>query len=253
VLRVPVSSLEPGELLLDDKASRYVSRVHRLGAGERLMLFDPTSALEAEATVLSVGKAGVLCRVADVRKGKSPVARPMTLLQGIGKGDKLDAVVRDATELGATRVVAVQTARSIVRLSGDAREPDRGQERLARWRRIATEAARQCGRADVPQIDGPFNLRAALAAIHEPSRDSAAAPAVEICVFEKATTPIGPMLRALGAGTPLVVLIGPEGGLEEGEVAIAEEAGFVTASLGPFILRTETAATAVLGAALLLG
>src|SRR5262249_5899846 len=157
-----VSALAPGELLLDRGASRYVARVHRVGAGETLVLFDPITAREAEATVLAVGRAGVTCRVGELRPAKARALRPTTLLQGIGKGDKLDAVVRDATELGATRVVAVQTARSIVRLSGDAHTL-RGHDRLARWRRIAAEAARQCGRADAPGVEGPLDLSAALA------------------------------------------------------------------------------------------
>jgi 16S rRNA (uracil1498-N3)-methyltransferase len=249
VLRVPVSPLSSGELLLDPKTSRYVSRVHRLGPGEELLLFDPRAAREANATVISSGKDGVLCRVDEVHAAPSIAVRPTTLLQGIGKGDKLDAVVRDATELGATRVVAVQTARSVVRLTGTLLR-ERGSERLARWQRVATEAARQCGRPDAPDIAGPMDLAAALALIEDEDENE---NALKLCLWEKATAPVGPLLRALGGGVPLVALVGPEGGLEESEVAVAEAAGFVTASLGPFILRTETAATAVLSAALLLG
>jgi 16S rRNA (uracil1498-N3)-methyltransferase len=245
VLRVPVSPLVSGELLLDRGASHYVARVHRVGAGETLVLFDPVAAREAEAAVIAVGRNGVLCRVGELRPAAAPALRSTTLLQGIGKGDKLDAVVRDATELGATRVVAVQTARTIVRLSGEGRA-ERGQERLARWRRIAAEAARQCGRADAPDVEGPLDWASALASAGDDR-------ALKLCLWEHATAPIGPLLRGLGAETPLVVLIGPEGGLEPGEVTAAEELGFVTVSLGPLILRTETAATAVLGAARLLG
>lgn len=242
MLRVPVSPLVTGELVLDRAASRYVARVHRLGAGGMLLLFDPAAAREAEATVVTVGRTGVVCRVGEVRAAAARTLRPTTLLQGIGKGDKLAAVVRDATELGATQVVAVETARSIVRLSAN----ERGAERLARWRRIAAEAARQCGRADAPRIEGPLDLSAALAL----SGDEGA---LKLCLWERATVPVGPMLRGLAADTPLVVLVGPEGGLEESEVTAAEDRGFFPVSLGPFILRTETAATAILGAALVLG
>jgi 16S rRNA (uracil1498-N3)-methyltransferase len=231
--------------LLDKKASRYVARVHRVGVGQTLLLFDPGAAREAEATVLALGPQGVLCRVRDVRAATRP-ARALTLLQGMGKGDKLDAIVRDATELGATRVVAVETARSVVRLADrEQGQRDRAKERLARWRRIATEAARQCGRGDAPQVDGPLSLARALATIDDDD-------AVKLCLWERATDPIGPMLRALGPHTPLVVLIGPEGGLEEVEVTSAQSMGFVSVSLGPLVLRTETVAAAVLGASLLL-
>jgi 16S rRNA (uracil1498-N3)-methyltransferase len=239
VLRVPVSRLVPGELLLDKGASRYVARVHRIGAGQSILLFDPAAASEGEATVLSVDRGGVMCRVRSVHPARVRALRRVTLLQAIGKGDKVDAVVRDATELGATRVIAVKAERSVVRLG-------QGQERLARWRRIAAEAARQCGRGDAPEILGPLELHAALALAREEG-------ALMLCLFEHATEPAGPRLRALGAGTPLVVLIGPEGGLTEEEVFAARASGFAITSLGPLILRTETAATAVLGAALLLG
>ena len=244
MLRVPVSSLASGELLLDPKASRYVARVHRVGVGQSLLLFDPGAAREAEATVLELGPRGVLCRVRDVRAAARP-ARAVTLLQGIGKGDKLDAIVRDATELGATRVLAVETARSVVRLAGPHQRRDRGKERLARWRRIAAEAGRQCGRGDAPEVVGLFSLAEALATIEDDD-------ALKLCLWERATDPIGPLLRALGPQTPLVVLIGPEGGLEEVEVTSAQSRGFVSVSLGPLILRTETVAAAVLGASLLL-
>lgn len=231
--------------MLDEKASRYVARVHRVGVGQSLLLFDPAAAREAEATVLALGPRGVLCLVRDVRAASRP-ARAVTLLQGLGKGDKLDAIVRDATELGATRVLGVETARSVVRLAGSHQRPrERGTERLARWRRIAAEAARQCGRGDAPEIGGPLSLAEALAAIEDEH-------ALKLCLWERATDPIGPHLRTLGPHTPLIVLVGPEGGLEDGEAASAEAAGFVSVSLGPFILRTETVAAAVLGAALLL-
>jgi 16S rRNA (uracil1498-N3)-methyltransferase len=246
VLRVPVSPLVSGELLLDRRASRYVARVHRLSAGDSVVLFDPAAALEATATVLEVGRGGVRCQVRDVRAAQLRGVRPVTLLQGIGKADKLDAIIRDATELGATRVVAVQTARSVVRLDGAGTDAsERSSRRLERWKRIAREAARQCGRGDAPDIQGPVDLGSALALASDER-------AVMVCLWERAERPLGPILR-LAHATPLVLLIGPEGGLEEEEVEMARRAGFVSATLGPLILRTETVAAAVLGAVLVLG
>lgn len=238
MLRVPVQHLEPGEMLLDPDASRYVARVHRLRAGDDLLLFQPEQAREAEATVLAVGRSGVRCRIHDVRACTIRARRPVTLAQGIGKGDKLDAIVRDATELGATRVIAAETARGVVKLG------ERGEERMRRLRRIAAEAARQCGRGDVPEVIGPLQWSAAL--------DQAADPVgLLLCLWERATDPVGPRLRALGVAQPLVLAVGAEGGLEDAEIDAARSLGFAVVSLGPFILRTETVAAAVLGAALL--
>ena len=224
-------------MTLDPEASRYVGRVHRAREGDTLLLFDPVTAREATATVLATTRDGVRCKVGEVRPSVLRPRRPATLVQAIGKGDKLDAIARDATELGATRIVATETARGIVKLGA------RAEERMGRLRRIATEAARQCGRGDVPELIGPLPWDAALRRAVEPS-------GVLLCLWERATDPVGPLLRALGPEQPLVLAVGPEGGLEEAEVAAARALGYAIVSLGPFILRTETVAAAMLGAAL---
>jgi 16S rRNA (uracil1498-N3)-methyltransferase len=256
-------------MTLDAEASRYVARVHRLGAGDQVLLFDPEHAKEAVATVIAVDRAGVRCRVERVRGAQIRALGSTTLVQAIGKGDKFDSIVRDATELGATRIVAAETSRSIVKLG------DRAEERLKRWRRIAAEAARQSGRGDMPQIVGPLAWREALELASAPENTTAAlmaggqdatasegtAPAsgaatapgqgaLLLCLWERATAPIGPFLRERSAAQPLVFVVGPEGGLDEGEIEIAGQLGYAPVSLGPFILRTETVAAAVLGAAL---
>lgn len=238
MLRVPVSDLFEGDMALDAEASRYVARVHRKKPGDRCLLFDPARAVEAEATVLRVEKERVVCRVDSLRPASVRPAREVTLLQGIGKGDKFDAIVRDATELGATGVVAVESARTIVRLG------DKAPARIERWRRIAIEAARQCGRGDAPSIEGPLGFADAV-------RAHANEQALKLCFWEKATEPAGPHLRRLAAAQPVVFVVGPEGGLEEAEVEEARNAGFHIVSLGPLVLRTETVAAAVLGALLL--
>ncbi len=238
MLRVPVSELVTGEVTLDPKASRYAARVHRTGVGDQLLLFDPLRAEEAVATVLAVDRSGVRCRVGDVRGSSLRAQRPVTLVQGIGKGDKLDAIVRDATELGATRVIAAETDRGVVRLGV------RAEDRMRRLRRIAAEAARQCGRGDVPEVQGPLPWREALDRASDPI-------GLSLCLWERATEPIGPKLRALGATQPMTVAVGAEGGLSDAEIEAARGAGYGVVSLGPFILRTETVAAAVLGAVLL--
>ncbi len=160
------------------------------------------------------------------------------MVQGLAKGDKIDAIVRDASELGATRFVVTQTARSTVRIA-----PSDAATRRERWRRIAVEAARQSGRGDAPEILGPLSWDQALAA-------SASRPALRICLWERATAPLGPLLAAAPLGADVAVIVGPEGGLEDDEVARAVASGVVVASLGPVVLRTETVAAAVLGALL---
>ncbi len=226
-------------MTLDPESSRYVARVHRLAEGERILLFHPQEGIEAEATVIMIGRSGVRCQIDEVRAAAVRAPRSVTLLQAIGKGDKLDAVVRDATELGATRIVAVETRRSVVRLR------TRAEERMRRLERIAAQAARQCGRGDAPDIVGPSSWSEAL---RFPAEDGA----LRLCLWERATSPIGSELRRLTGNQALVFAVGPEGGFEDDEVEAARLAGFAVVSLGPFVLRTETVAAAVLGAVLLL-
>jgi len=234
-----VRHLEPGDLTLDAGASRYVARVRRLREGDSLVLFQPDEAREADAIIVAVERGAVRCRVSEARAATVTARRSVTLVQAAGKGDKLDAVVRDATELGATAVVVVETRRSVVRLA------DKGQERIERLRRIAVEAARQSGRGDAPQIAGPLNWTEGLSFVRGDA-------ALRLCLWERASEPAGAALARLAPEQPLVVAAGPEGGLEEAEIETARAAGFAVVSLGPFILRTETVAAAVLGAALLL-
>jgi 16S rRNA (uracil1498-N3)-methyltransferase len=159
----------------------------------------------------------------------------------MAKGDKLDAIVRDVTELGATAFVAVETSRAVVKLSGE-----RGDARRTRWERIAKEAARQSGRAEAPRVEGPLGWEDALRAV-EPER-------ARFVLWEGATAPLARLLeRAFAEGRGLAFAVGPEGGLDEDEVRAAEALGWTVASLGPWILRTETVAAAVLGAVRIFG
>jgi 16S rRNA (uracil1498-N3)-methyltransferase len=113
--------------------------------------------------------------------------------------------------------------------------------RAARWRRIAVEAARQCGRGDAPAIAPPASFDDAVAA--EP------ADALKICMDPTAALPIAVALRE-DVGAPVVILVGPEGGLTVGEMGRAVAVGFARVTLGPLVLRTETVCAAVLGALL---
>lgn len=225
MIRVPMADLAPGERALDAEQSRYVARVHRLRAGDRFVAFNPSRALECDAEVIDEDRV----RLGDVRPARA-ASRAITWIHGCPKGDKADAIVRDATELGATRIVFVQTARAV------AKPPA---ARAARWTKIAREAARQCGRGDAPEI--------ALAADWEEALDGARADA-RICLDPRGAPLRDVLERARGS---LAFAVGPEGGLTDDEVASASARGFTTCRLGAFVMRTETVAAAALGAAAL--
>lgn len=234
LLRVPVAPLCTGDTSLDEPTSRYVVRVHRLRTGATFLAFDPEAGVQARAELVSDRLPSVVIRVDEVRSAATLSGWRTTLLQAVGKGDKPEQVVRDATVLGATRVSFVDTERCVVRgASGNRRQ---------REHRVAVEAARQAGRGDLPQITAPCALSEAL--------ETLAPGALKlVCAWHGEAVPL---LEALGSWEPeqeLVLLVGPEGGLTPAELGQAMQRGFRPVTLGAFVLRTETAATVALGVA----
>ncbi|WP_242341478.1 16S rRNA (uracil(1498)-N(3))-methyltransferase [Anaeromyxobacter sp. SG66] len=214
--------LDAGRAALTPEARHYLRDVLRLAPGAEVEVFDGrggawTACVDPSFETLVLGVA---------RAGKGEASAEIWLLAALAKGEKMDLVVQKATELGAAVVAPFAAERSIVRL-----EPDKGEERARRWRRIAEEAARQCGRADVPEVRAPAPLAVALAALP---------PGALAIAFQ----PGGPPVLALApaAANAYAAVVGPEGGLTEAELAVLAAAGAHRASLGPRVLRAETAA-----------
>ena len=219
------------EIALPDDVAHHALRVLRLDPGDAIALFDGTGG-EYAATITRAGKRDVWARIQrfdDVQR-ESPIA--VTLAQAIVAADAMDAIVRHAVELGAADVQPLITERSARFPSGA-----HGDKRLAHWRQVAVSACEQCGRNRVPQVQDPLPLGAWLA------RARAG------IVFDVAATAALSKLPALAR---LDVLVGPEGGLTDLEVAQATRAGLHAVRLGPRILRADTAALTALGAVNLL-
>lgn len=221
---------ESARLSLEGDAHRYLTRVLRLPAGARVDLFDGRGT-EVAATIAAVDARRVTLQLGERTTAAPRATAPVTLLQGLPRAERMELVVQKATELGAARVVPVRAARSAAGQQG----------RPERWEKIAREAARQSGRADWPAIAPVMTLEEAVAGL--------APGGLRIVPWEEApgARPLGGILAvATAPGTPppptVTLLIGPEGGLTEEEVALATAAGFVIATMGPRILRTETAA-----------
>jgi 16S rRNA (uracil1498-N3)-methyltransferase len=237
-LRVPASGLSEGEFELSGEAAHYALRVHRITVGDALVLFDSNACTEADALVLGTSRDSVRCRVDALRPGKR-ARLGVRLVQCIGKGDKIDEVIRSATALGVAAITLSESERTVVKLEGR----DRVQARLGRWRGIALDAARQSGRGDVPEITGPLSFAGALSG--EPAQS------LKICLQPRAEAQYGELLSTR-RGRPVTLLVGPEGGFSVGELTLAREHDFVLASFGEFELRTELAGVAALGALLAL-
>lgn len=222
--------LDAGRVTFDAEESRHLTRVLRLRPGDTVLATDGAGR-DYTVRLESVGEAAtgiVLGEGAGV--AASPLA--VTLVQGVPKGDKMEAIVRAATELGVARVRPALCERTIVRL-----EPARWRDRARRWQRVAREAAKQSGRAVIPEVETPRPLGEWLAA-GEPTD-------LGLCLWEGGGAPLGRVLADAGAPRSALVVVGPEGGLARAEVEAARTRGLTVVSLGPRILRAETAGPAV--------
>lgn len=233
-LRLPLHDLAPGRRRLGDADARYVTRVHRLQPGDVLELFDPSARTRAEARLLAVDAGQVELEIAELQAGGVIAERSVRVVQGMPKGDKLDAIVRDATELGASEVWLCQSERAISKL-----DAERAPHKLQRLERIAEQAARQSGRNDVPLILPPRPL---LACLQDDNADC------KLLFTPSAEARVSTRLRALAANASVSFYVGPEGGFSAAECEQAEALGVAQVNLGAFVLRTETVVAAVLGA-----
>jgi len=226
-LFVPPERIHANPITVDGDEHHHLSRVLRARPGDAITLFDGVGG-EVRARIVRIGRdqtelsADPTERAAGAVPGAAPSETPLVLLTAIPRGGRMDFLVQKCCELGVTRIVPVITERSVVR-------PEPGKR--ARWEKIAREAARQCGRADVPAVSQPTALGAALAA-ELPERRIVLSP-------EAGGRPLRALLPDRAA---TALLVGPEGGLAAAEVEAARAAGFQPASLGSRILRVETAA-----------
>lgn len=231
-VQVPPETLEQTPLLFPPEVCHYLYHVLRLRVGEDIGVFDGSG---QEWRVRLSGLSARQC-VGDKIALLAPVSTgmlPVILGQGIPKGSKLDVVVEKCAELGLSTLVPIETERTVTRPP-----QERLEARLARWQRLAEAAARQCGRRTLLEIHAPLSLAAFCAQYQQ-------APLKMVCWEEEHQRSLAATLaQATGQG-PIVVLIGPEGGLASHEVACAQAYGFVPVSLGPWVLRTETAAIAI--------
>jgi 16S rRNA (uracil1498-N3)-methyltransferase len=210
----------------DADEAHHLARVLRLGPGDLVQAVDGHGhELTVRLTEIGAHGAHGLVMSRTARLTESPL--DLTLVQSIVKGDKLESIIRMATELGVCRVAPVITERTIARVA-----PARWAHRLERWRRVAKEASKQSGRAVIPDVQAPCTLAEWLA--------SPRTPGLVVCFWESepngldAILPRGDVKRA-------TVIVGPEGGFSADEAAQLRAAGSLVAGLGPRILRADTA------------
>jgi len=216
--------------------AHHLHTVLRLGAGDSFTVVDECGA-EREATVESALPGAIEVRLAGARPARVEPTASIWLYHGLPRGQRYELALRMCTELGVRGFIPVMSTRSVVRLESD----DRGRK-LERWQRVVQEAAKQCGRTTPPPVTQPMAWDEALAHFTSlespgvmPSAGLAGSDAPSLSEHIAA-------LAAEGGLTALALFIGPESGFDLEEEASAREAGVALVSMGPRILRTETAA-----------
>jgi 16S rRNA (uracil1498-N3)-methyltransferase len=223
-------------LRLDGDRARYVGRVLRLRPGDALAVFNGEDG-EFSARITKVTKSSAELLVEDPVATATESALKLHLVQGISRGERMDFVVQKATELGVKRITPVFTEYGVVRL-----DQNRAAKRRDHWQGVAASACEQSGRIRPPLIDAPVALNTWFGM-------GAKEPCTDLILRPGASTPLAAVERP---ATKVCLVIGPEGGFSHSEYDDAGLAGFTEVSLGPRVLRTETAALAAVTAAQLL-
>jgi 16S rRNA (uracil1498-N3)-methyltransferase len=227
-VHVDTALAEGTRVTLTGPAAAHLRRVLRLPAGADVTLFNGDGQ-DYPSHIAGFGRGSVEMQVRgqSAARAESPLA--VTLVQGIARGERMDIVVQKATELGVAAIAPVATARSVVKLDRDTRG-----RKLAHWRGVAVAACEQCGRARIPAIADSVPLATHLARPADGMR-LLLSPEAELS-----------LAAAAREAATVELLVGPEGGLEDGERRAALAAGYRACRLGPRVLRSETAAIAAL-------
>ncbi|MEE8329400.1 MAG: 16S rRNA (uracil(1498)-N(3))-methyltransferase [Thermodesulfovibrionia bacterium] len=219
---LPPEDITSKQIIIRGEQARHLSLVLRVKTGDSLAIFDGQGHRYI-CKISSVHKKEVLAEKINKEPYSAESTVSITLAQGVPKGNKMDFIVQKSTELGVKKIIPLITEYSQVRKTG----------RIERWRKIALSASQQSGREKIPEIAEPVNFKGFLAMN-------------DICygiIFsegEKGQS-LKKTLNDIQAANMITLLIGPEGGFSEDEVSTAIQKGFISVSLGPRILRTETA------------
>lgn len=221
-------------VLIDGQDAVHLQRSLRLHVGDEVLVCDGRST-EYDTVIVSFDESGAHLEVTAVRPSEAEPTLKLTLYQGLPKGDKLEWIIQKAVELGVTDIVPVEMSRSIAKIG------DKADKKVKRWQTIADEAASQSGRGILPTVHAPVRFLDILPRLAD-------TPAV-VC-YEGGGEPF-PSLIAPDQ-TALSLIIGPEGGIAPEETEALFAVGVKAATLGPRILRCETAPLAAIAAAMAL-
>ena len=234
------------ELDLPAGAARHV-QVLRLQPGDSITLFNGTAGGEFDATITRMGRSDVGVRIGAHHAVEREPLRAMHLAVGMPANDRMDWLVEKATELGVASIQPLMTERSVLRLSGE-----RAEKKVAHWQSVAIAACEQCGGNRVPVVHPVLGLTAWLKAQPASAHAASAHTGALLLSLRAGTRALQVAIDAMAPPdgdaplAPLTFLSGPEGGLSTAEEDAAIAQGFAPVTLGPRVLRAETAALAAL-------
>jgi 16S rRNA (uracil1498-N3)-methyltransferase len=223
------------KITVTGREARHIAGVLRHKANDEVIAFDERGS-EYSGVIESAGKKEVII---SVKKKREPVAvkegARITLAQAIPKKSKFDHIVEKSTELGVCGIIPLVTERTIVKIK------DGAEEKIKRWKKVSIEASKQCGRRKTPEISGIRSFPDALS-------DAASYDLWLIACLQKDTRPLAQALGESGDPGSVIIFIGPEGDFSANETKEAVSRGAVAVSMGPLVLKTDTAAIAALSA-----
>lgn len=229
---------EDGSIEISGEDAKHISRVLRMGIGDRVIVVINQRSFEAEIIQVSDHSILVLPESSELRNNEMPIR--VAIACGLPKGEKLEWIAQKATELGMNELIPFKAERSIVKW--DNKKGAKKQERL---QKIAKEAAEQSHRSIIPEVHEPVTLKQLL---NMSSQYDVLFIADEEDAKASTRTRFAEQMKSVYDKLSMLVVFGPEGGLSRNEAEVLKEAGFKTISLGPRILRTETAPLYVLSA-----
>ncbi len=230
-LYLPQALSTGDDIVLPEAAFRHLVQVLRMQAGEIFTVFNGTGG-EFVATLAQVARKSAVARIGEFVAADRESPRALHLAQCVSKGERMEYTLQKAVELGVTDIQPLLSSRSVVRM-----DSERWEKKLEHWRGVVISACEQSGRTRVPQLHPVQALPAWLEAGGGAGQRLTLDPTAQHS------------LRELDAPAGAIsLLVGPEGGLSETELAIARDAGYTGIRMGPRILRTETAGVAALSA-----
>jgi 16S rRNA (uracil1498-N3)-methyltransferase len=230
---VEPKNIKKKQAYISGQDAKHAQKVLRLKEGDLVTILDGTGN-QYLASVDDFNRELIICNLLEQQQATGEPPIEITLAQCLPKADKMELVIQKGTELGVTHFIPIKCKRSVVKL-----DHKKGVERRERWQRVAMEAAKQCRRPLVPVVEEPTEFEKLMKQVPK--------DALVLLPYENETTQ---SLKEITSQYPdkkkFYIIIGPEGGFEPEEVEYAQQHGAKSISLGPRILRTETAGLAVI-------